>query len=249
MNFRVPALALAIAFAAASPLCAQVATTDTAAETAQQDSARQRIRSVFRQVMASHGISNSDALVMVTRPRDAPFVVRVLEGTVPPPALAVLDSVVKAEAVHWPDGRLLVHTLRPEEEEGFDDTVTVNAPEVRNRGSLVFALTRYLQQHPELGVPGQLINLEVRGLVSRTGKIPYVEMSRSSGKVQIDEEVMAIVRRMRVRPARVSNRPVDMWISLPVTLQIPEPAPPQPNRDASGRPIPRTQPSPIPDPG
>lgn len=249
MNFRVPALALAIAFAAAaSPLCAQAAATDTAAETAQQDSARQRIQRVFRQVMTSHGISNSDALVMVTRPRGAPFAVRVLEGTVPPPALAALDSVVKAEAVHWPDGRLPPYMLRPEEED-ISDTTTVNAPEVRNRGSLAFALTRYLQRHPELGVPGHLINLEVRGLVSRTGTIPYVEMTRSSGKVQIDEEVMAIVRRMRVRPARVGNRPVDVWISLPVTLQIPEPAPPEPNRDASGRPIPRTQPSPIPDPG
>jgi hypothetical protein len=243
MNFRVPALALALAFGAVAPAAAQVATTDTAAETAQQDSAHQRIRSVFRQAMASHGISNSDALVMVTRPRGAPFAVRVLEGTVPPAALAALDSVVKAEAAHWPDGRLSLYTLRPEEEEAFDDTVTVIAPEVRNRGSLVFALTRYLQQHPELGVPGQLINLEVRGLVSRTGMIPYVEMSRSSGKVQIDEEVMAIVRRMRVRPGHVGNRPVDVWISLPIMLEIPEPAPPQPLRDATGRPVPGTQPS------
>ncbi|HEX9938628.1 MAG TPA: energy transducer TonB [Longimicrobium sp.] len=248
MNFRVPALALAIALAAAAPLSAQLASTGTAGETAQQDSARQRIRSVFRQVMASHGISNSDALVMVTQPRGAPFAVRVLEGTVPPSALAALDSVVKAEAAHWPDGRLPPYALRPEEEEGFDDTVTVIAPELR-RGSPVFALTRYLQRHPELGVPRQLINLEVRGLVSRTGVIAYVEMSRSSGKVQIDEELMAIVRRMRMIPARVSNRPVDVWFSLPVTLEFPEPAQPQPNRDASGQPIPRTQPSPIPDPG
>ncbi len=244
MSLRVPALALTLVLSAAAPLCAQVPAADTAAENARQRAARLRIRTAFREAMAAQGIATSDALLLLTRPqRGTPVQVRVLEGTVPPPVLAALDSVVQNQVGAW-STPTVNEMLRPEEELDFSDSVTVVLPDLRNRGTLAMSLTRYLERHPELGLPGQMISLEVHALVSRTGAVPHVEMMRSSGKVQIDQEVMAILRRMRVRPARVGNRPVDVWISLPVVMEIPKPASPQPSRDASGRPIPGTPPMP-----
>lgn len=228
MNLRVPTLALTLAVGAVAPLRAQdpeTRTAQTAADSALRHNAGVRMRAAFRQAMAAQGITNPDALLLVTRvQRDMPVQLRVLEGTVPPPVLAALDSVVQNQVGPWPDA--YVNTmLRPEEPMEVSDTASEVAPDLRNRGFLGGQLTRYLRDHPEVGPPGMRIDMRVRALVSRTGGIPYVELTRSSGKVQVDEEVMRIVRRMRVRPARVGGRPVDVWITLPVTLEIPEPLP------------------------
>lgn len=227
MNFRIPALALTLVLSAAAPLCAQVPAADTAAENARQRAARLRIRTAFREAMAAQGIATSDALLLLTRPqRGTPVQVRVLEGTVPPPVLAALDSVVQNQVGPWSTPYVNM-MLRPGEELEFGDSATVVRPDLRNRGYLTTQLSRYLERNPEVGVPGQRIDMAVRALVSRTGAIPYVELTRSSGRLQIDQEVMAIVRRMRVRPARIGNHPVDVWVSLPVALQIPQQLPSQ----------------------
>ncbi|HEU4561740.1 MAG TPA: energy transducer TonB [Longimicrobium sp.] len=227
MSLRVSALALTLLMGAAAPLHAQVPATRTSADSALRQNSDRRIRTAFREAMAAHGIANPDALLLLTRGQPGSRVeIQVLEGTVPQPVLAALDSVVQNQIGPWPDPYLTT-TLRPEPPREADELIRVTPPELRNRGFISEQLGRYLARNPEVGIPGQRIDMRVRALVSRTGAIPYVELTQSSGRLQIDQEVMRIVRQMQGRPARIGDTPVDIWITVPVTLQPPRQLPPQ----------------------
>ncbi|HET7233117.1 MAG TPA: TonB family protein [Longimicrobium sp.] len=237
MKLRIFALALTAALGALAPLRAQApaAATDSAAEEALHDRARLRIRAALREAMVAQGIAEPDALLLLTRlSPGTPVQVRLLEGTAPPAALAAVDSVIQNALAPWPD-RYVNEWIRPDEPLDTSNTIVEEAPELRNRGSLGGALDRFVRMHPGLGMPGQVISVEVRAIASRNGTVPYVEVSRSSGIVEVDQQLMNIMRRMRVRPARLGNNLVDVWITVPVTVQFPFEPPPQ-SRDQGGPP-------------
>jgi len=217
-----PALALAFA-AAAIPLRAQAV--DTVAIDSAQRASIVHLRREFRARMIAHGIADPDALLLVSGTQSgAPVQVRVLEGTVPPGVLAALDTMIQAMPAR--PGSRVESLLRPEEdtEPGFDSSGT--PPDARNTGQISRALNRFMRDHPEVGVPGQLFQGAVRMVLTRNGNIPYAQVERSTGSVRVDEGVMAAVKKIRIRPAMSNGKPVDMWVIVPVMLEVPPEAPP-----------------------
>ncbi|HYH82388.1 MAG TPA: TonB family protein [Longimicrobium sp.] len=80
-------------------------------------------------------------------------------------------------------------------------------------------------------MPGQRFHGTVRMVLTRNGAIAGARVERSTGSTRLDEGIITAVRKIRIRPAMVGGRPVDVWISLPLVLEMPE-APPPPTGDA-----------------
>jgi TonB family protein len=224
MKAILPALALVFAAAAATPLRAQAAAGDTVvvADSATA-AALDGLVNGFHGSMTAHGIAHAETLLLLSRTQaSAPVQVRVLEGTVPADVLAVIETLAQAVPVH-PGGRTLLRTEK-DAEPGIDSGAT--PPDARNRAQITRALTRFIRDHPEVGVPGQRFYGTVTMVLTRNGAIPYAQVERSTGSVRVDEGIMAAVKKLRIRPATVGGKPVETWVSLPVTLEVPPEAPP-----------------------
>lgn len=218
-----PALALAFAVAAAAPLRAQTAARDTIVADSATAAALDGLVNGFHASMTAHGIVHAETLLLLSRTQaGAPVQVRVLEGTVPADVLAAIETLAQAVPVD-PGGRTLLRTEK-DAEPGIDSGAT--PPDPRNQAQIARALTRFMRDHPEVGVPGQRFYGTVSMVLTRNGAIPYAQVERSTGSVRVDEGIMAAVKKLRIRPATVGGKPVDTWVSLPVTLEVPPEAPP-----------------------
>lgn len=62
----------------------------------------------------------------------------------------------------------------------------------------------------------------VRIHITEAGAVDSVEVARSSGHAALDSAALADARRLRYRPARRGETPVDVWATLPV--RYPHPA-------------------------
>lgn len=58
--------------------------------------------------------------------------------------------------------------------------------------------------------------------IDRTGSVDTSYVKESSGSAALDSAALADARRLRFRPARQGEDPVDVWASLPVRYPVPE---------------------------
>jgi TonB family protein len=63
--------------------------------------------------------------------------------------------------------------------------------------------------------------MRVRMLVTRDGEVAYADLTRRSGRAGMDEEVLQAAQRLRFRPARVDEHPVEVWVEQPIVLGSP----------------------------
>lgn len=57
--------------------------------------------------------------------------------------------------------------------------------------------------------------IQLRILVNSQGRVAAVELIRSTGLADLDEEIMANARRRRFRPAQLDGVAVEAWVTIP----------------------------------
>jgi protein TonB len=91
------------------------------------------------------------------------------------------------------------------------------APEVTNVAQVRQALTReYPAVLRDAGVGGTVI---VWFYISDQGVVENVQVNQSSGVEQLDQAAINVSRTFEFTPAINQNRPVAVWISIPITFQ------------------------------
>lgn len=96
-------------------------------------------------------------------------------------------------------------------------------PELANSDSMSVMMQRVLEHHPEAGKhPDEPLSkrVVVRMVVTREGKVAYVEMDTPSGDEMIDANAEAIAMRLRFRPATLDGDPFDVRFRFTLTFRI-----------------------------
>lgn len=97
-------------------------------------------------------------------------------------------------------------------------------PRLTNRGEVARLLSQAAQRHADLlgMVPGTGYTVQVRFRVQPNGTAGpgSARVVRSSGNLAMDAEALAVVERMRFRPATLDRIPVGVWVELPVNFRI-----------------------------
>lgn len=65
------------------------------------------------------------------------------------------------------------------------------------------------------------VTLHLTLLVTREGDVAHAALKRSSMNSEIDRQLLVAARRLRFRPAVVDGAPADVWIELPVDMDLP----------------------------
>lgn len=91
-------------------------------------------------------------------------------------------------------------------------------PRLQNREELLRLLRElYPRALREARISGE-VNLWV--WVDENGSPSNAQVRVSSGHEQFDRAAVAVVRRMRFSPAKLLDKPVGVWISIPVTFNV-----------------------------
>lgn len=96
-------------------------------------------------------------------------------------------------------------------------------PELANGDTLTMMMHRVLERHPETGRHENqplVKRATVRLVVTRDGGVAYVEVERPTGDAFIDQNVEAIARRLRFRPATLDGTPFDVRFRFNLTFNI-----------------------------
>lgn len=94
------------------------------------------------------------------------------------------------------------------------------APVLTNEGEMARLLEREYPPHlRDAGVGGTVV-LQV--LLSEEGRLLEVRVATSSGMEAIDRAALRVAPRLRFTPALNRDRPVAVWITLPVTFEARE---------------------------
>lgn len=90
-------------------------------------------------------------------------------------------------------------------------------PELRSLEETVALLdAMYPSQLREAGIGGTAI---VWFLIDRTGEVKRTVLFQSSGFDALDEAALRVAAEMRFTPALNRDRPVDVWVQIPVTFK------------------------------
>jgi TonB family protein len=118
----------------------------------------------------------------------------------------------------WPGREELIH-LRLDVIEA-PDTVTVECtPYVLNSQDFHQELRRISARRSATPGPAR-VALNIKMLVTRDGEVAYAELSRRSSDVDVNRAVLEAARRLRFRPGRIEDVPVDVWVEQPVEVQV-----------------------------
>ena len=102
-----------------------------------------------------------------------------------------------------------------------------NQPQLVNRGEIARILSGAAGRYTSLLLMGPRTTLvKFRVQADGTPEAEGAEVTLSSGDPQLDDEALAVVGRMRFRPAKVEGIPVRVWVQVPITFQIQSPPPP-----------------------
>lgn len=98
-------------------------------------------------------------------------------------------------------------------------------PRLRNRAAVSRLLEELGRNLPYAFGQDQL---ELRMILGRDGKIAFAEVTNARTFFVPKKDVLALVHRMKFDVAKVGDVPVDVHISLPITLNFPTMDPPMP---------------------
>jgi TonB family protein len=75
-------------------------------------------------------------------------------------------------------------------------------------------------------VPGVMprTTVHVRMLVSRDGEVAFATVTRRSGNPAVERRVLEATGALRFQPATVNGTPMDVWVELPVQLELQGPS-------------------------
>jgi TonB family protein len=95
-------------------------------------------------------------------------------------------------------------------------------PELANADSLSAMIQAVLARHPEAGTHAQLVQKRaaVRMVVTREGRVAYVEVDQPTGDAFIDQNVEAIAMRLRFNPATLDGDPFDVRFRFTLTFNV-----------------------------
>ena len=95
-------------------------------------------------------------------------------------------------------------------------------PELANPDSLTSMMHAVLERHPEHGRHQTAVarRATVRMVVTREGRVAYVEVERPTGDAFIDQNVEAIAYRLRFRPATLDGTPFDVRFRFNMTFNV-----------------------------
>jgi TonB family protein len=109
---------------------------------------------------------------------------------------------------------------RPEPVEGnFNMSAVEEPPRLRNSGDVARQIAaRYPPALRDAGVPGDVV---VRFRLLENGTVdPASVVAVASTDLAFEEPAVAIVRQMRFTPGKVNNRPVRVWIEIPIHYSV-----------------------------
>jgi TonB family protein len=95
-------------------------------------------------------------------------------------------------------------------------------PELANPDSLSGMMQAVLERHPEANRRSQAVarRATVRMVVTREGRVAYVEVERPTGDAFLDQNVEAIAMRLRFRPATLDGEPFDVRFRFNMTFNV-----------------------------
>lgn len=212
-------LPAAILLAAPHALAAQAA----AADAAHADTAYARFRGQIRAALGDAGVADPHGLLLVEGLRGSgELQIRLLEGDLPDAALMRVYERLHARPGLWPTDTL--RALVRVDEDAFLDLAEIrpeDAPAAQNLDDVLHSVRRFGETHPTLGRGGDAFTARVETVVSRGGTVVFAMVRESSGLPEVDDFAAQTAMALRFRPAHVGNTPVDMWMSLPVTVRVP----------------------------
>lgn len=71
------------------------------------------------------------------------------------------------------------------------------------------------------GVATRRVTLHLTMLVTRDGEVAHAALKRPSMNSEVDRQLLVAARRLRFRPAVVDGAPADVWVELPVEMDLP----------------------------
>lgn len=95
-------------------------------------------------------------------------------------------------------------------------------PELANPGTLREMMHAVLERHPESGrrAEGVAKRATVRMVVTREGRVAYVEVERPTGDAFLDQNLEAIAMRLRFEPASLDGDPFDVRFRFNLTFNV-----------------------------
>lgn len=95
-------------------------------------------------------------------------------------------------------------------------------PELANPDSLSSMMQAVLRRHPENGRHAQAVvkRAALRMVVTREGRVAYVEVVTPTGDEFLDQNVEAIAMRLRFRPATLDGEPFDVRYRFNLTFNV-----------------------------
>jgi TonB-like protein len=96
-------------------------------------------------------------------------------------------------------------------------------PTLANRFAIQRLVQEFADRHPFLTRPvvGDRHSALVKMLLTREGEVAYAMLDRESHDDRLDDFALELVPKMLFTPASVEGKLVDVWITLPINLQVP----------------------------
>lgn len=94
------------------------------------------------------------------------------------------------------------------------------APVVANRGEISDLMDRWAARLRARGVPSGEYRAQVRIFLNEQGRVADRELAEPTGHPQVDAVIEDLAWRFEALPALFNRRPVEVWLSLPVTLTV-----------------------------
>jgi TonB family protein len=120
----------------------------------------------------------------------------------------------------WPERTRLVH-FRLDRVDIPDSIAVECMPRVLNGADFQRDMAGIAMGQTVVSPLTRQITMRVRMLVTRDGEVAYAELVRRSGRAGMDQEVVEAAQRLRFRPARVDEHPVEVWVEQPIVLGPP----------------------------
>jgi|GEM_PF-1932264 len=196
----------------------------------ERDSTQARIRRAIREdaraAARAAGVAAPEGMLLFVFERQSPggAELRTWRSNVPEEVLPGIRERALPALAEWPGrGLSVVVSMRldsaapaPDSTPGF---LVECVPTLDNRPEISRRINEFASQNSDLLVAQtSRPTVRVKMLLAREGEVAYAEIDQSSGQPRLDLYASQLVREMRFKPAAVNGRPVDVWVTLPLTL-------------------------------
>jgi TonB family protein len=197
------------------------------------------LRELINRHAATSGVEAPQGVLVFRAPRGGVAAALVgYRANLPDSVLARIEQDAAVALGEWPGASRPYVNMRVDSayvpKPAVGDTLTTCRPELLHRELVANALRDFLEANPRVN-RARTQQAVVHFYLTREGTVlaPYIH--RSSGNAQLDQFAVDLVPRLLFRVAEYNGVPVDVWNSIPITIQRPPPEPPR----VPGMPAPR----------